>query len=891
MSMEVFVFNYRGKLIELLKKREWHKKIGKTYPYVQTLLGHSLITYDVIKKLLDLLRRKNIFSDEEEKILMVSSIVHDVGKEKSKWQNAVRKNEKPPKHFDEALTQNIANQLADIFDIKDKNTIIDAVKFHMSATRTNGNIISSIVSGHKTNKWKDISNIVYSIDYLASCGTVLKAYSLLSNPSKFGLAKYFYFTYHQINIRGISSTFLHNACQQAYEGKGWTPILYFPEGTVYVSLVRSNIPTIEEIKNKLQNIFEDGSYFGKEIAFLLVGNPTKAIFPKPELFDYKNISSYLEQAYEKVSVETFKKKPIENKGGINGRREIIKNYLGKEPDDKEIEIYTESFSISYPEMCVFAYSKAIYKYFIEKDKNLRDIFEKEYENIFGKGSFNKFTSCSTQLNPAKQFKQVILPFWNIDENNKKIENLTDKQRRKKLTHNLSAVFVKTFVNSNIKPLSNQFSSNIVNDLIYPQININIEEELESYTGSKERIIKGPTKNKGNIKGITCPICNSRFIEGIKANDNIIKVSGGFNNRIKFGVDLQNKSVWICDSCKYELYLGQILTKHNGPLDKTIYLFPQFNLSQQLGKEFIDKVFDIKQKAESLMSGLTENPELRMDLFRTYNIAQNVLQYFDDIETKNLEDLIITQQKQKEEEIDKSLKDELIKYFEEENIPIKGKEKDYNRALEIINQEWNYSYKDWGDFWSDLKNNRIELAKDIVKNAYKIRETYKIIAQTPNMVMIPLINSIKWGSEADINGSFRELFISSILALKLNCSVAITDNINKVDITQRRGLVYVSENHLIRQIIGDEWIREYDYINPKGRLIYSAEKWLKAIASAIVLTLKTAYSDRTCLFEILTAKTSGHLLRRIEMQDKDKNTNNAGYIKTYNLIENIKEVRI
>lgn len=908
---------YRENLISFLRGRNWHQKIGKTSPYAQTLLEHSLLTYDVVEKLLDLLKEKRIFSDEEEKILLISSVIHDVGKEKSEWQNAVRESKTPPKHIDDVLTQEMVDQLTDIFNIKDKNTIIDAVKFHMSAVKTNGNIISSIISEHKTNKWKDISDVVDSIDNLVSCGTILEAFSLLTDTARFGLSKYFYSTYHQINIRGVSSTFLHNACQQTYEGKGWTPILYFPEGTVYIGLEQSGKSTHSEISNKLQALIKDNiksDVKNQVVPRIIMDN--KAI-PMPELFDNNEYGIYLEKVRGRKNPSDFQKflknPTLENKKILESyscsliwheKEDIFsKNRLKNENENRikelenattvnDLKKYSQDIIDCQDEVAMFKFFKAS----IDKEIWGIDIQEKVkpiYNRIFGNGSFEKLMSMSNNDYPH-EFAYSIRPFWNL-----KISDIADKVDykeesdfnakdldKKKRRQILEKLLLWIWNNIDIEPkprreISEKMAQDFLDDIIYPlKEETNFVKELEYYGKSKPDM-----KKETGIH--LCPVCNKSFDRGKKTTSDIVDNPETFTNRaISHG---KPGKIIVCESCRGEIYLRRILTRHKGSLDKTIYLFPQFNLSQQLGKEFIDKVFDIKQRAESLMSGLTENPELKMDLSRTYNIAQNVLQYFEDIETKKLEDLIITQQK--EEKIDKVLESEVIKYFEEENIPIKGKEKDYSKSLEIVNQEFNCNYKEWDKFWEDLKNNKIDLARDIVKNTYKIRETYKIIAQTPNMVTISLINPIRWGSETDVNGAFRELFISIILALKLDCSVAITDNIHNIDIAQRRGLVYIPKNHLTRKIIGDEWIRDYDYVNLKGRYIFSAEKWLKAITSAIILSPKTAYSDRTNLFEILTVKTAGHLLRRIEMKDKDKNTNNAGYIETYNLIENIKEVTL
>ena len=193
---------------------------------------------------------------------------------------------------------------------------------------------------------------------------------------------------------------------------------------------------------------------------------------------------------------------------------------------------------------------------------------------------------------------------------------------------------------------------------------------------------------------------------------------------------------------------------------------------------------------------------------------------------------------------------------------------------------------------DAKRNKIEseIAKDIVRKIYKLIPKYRIIAQTPNFVIIPLNQSLRWSDDSDINGSIREVFVSIIFALKLNCSIAITDNILKIDIEQRTGSVFVPENSLLRQLVGNSWLRNYDFNNEKGINIKSDVKWLKAFASALCLSYRTAYSERTNLYEILKSKTKGHLLRRIEMKDKKDKKSNIYNSYIYDYVENIWEVK-
>jgi len=703
----------REELIKFMRNKNWHKKIAKTKPYTQSLFEHSLVVYDIINSIIKLLNyTTEKFSDKEKNILRISAILHDIGKEKADWQEAVKKGQKPPSHIDEDLAKTAISDLKKHIKIEDEQTILRCIGLHHKAAQSAGNIIKSIMSETESSNWKELQDFVDSVDNLASCGTLLGAIELLESKRNFRIEKLFKHTYHKIYLRGVSSIFLHKACQEAYKANGWEPILYFPEGTLYLAFEEIKEATKDEIKERLINQFENGNYFGEKITHLLVGDPTKAIFPKPELFDSKNISICLSEAYNLVNRKAFSKKSLEDKNGQNGRRTIIHNFLGKEqePTEEEISKYTAIFSESYPEMCIFAYSKAIYKYFISSNNNLVNNFKNEYKSKFGDDAFDTYISCSTQLNPAKQFIQVIEPFWNLEINNVKIENMHWKKRKSHLVKILTEIFNVVFKDNKLKPLSEKISDNIIEDLIYPNFTKISNQDILCYSTSKNRIFLGPKKAKAKTIGFICPICNQKTDDGIKSNENIISSSNSFTNRANFGQST-SKSIWICDSCKYEKYLLQILTGFNGVFTRAFFLYLQYNLSNQIGVEFLDAIDDLRQKTENLMSELSENPELTPDFSRTTNIAVNVMDNIDNIESKTIEDFIVTDKQIND--FEKKTIDTLIKYNTE--LPLR---KDEDRALSIINEKLKKEYKKFKDFITDIKKDE------------QVKKTFSIIKKNP-----------------------------------------------------------------------------------------------------------------------------------------------------------------
>ena len=71
--------------------RGWKRKVAKRRQFEQSLFEHSLVELDAALQLLPILRQPHHFdlSSEEEQVLIVSLVAHDVGKERPEWQDYI----------------------------------------------------------------------------------------------------------------------------------------------------------------------------------------------------------------------------------------------------------------------------------------------------------------------------------------------------------------------------------------------------------------------------------------------------------------------------------------------------------------------------------------------------------------------------------------------------------------------------------------------------------------------------------------------------------------------------------------------------------------------------------------------------------------------------------
>jgi hypothetical protein len=197
----------------------------------------------------------------------------------------------------------------------------------------------------------------------------------------------------------------------------------------------------------------------------------------------------------------------------------------------------------------------------------------------------------------------------------------------------------------------------------------------------------------------------------------------------------------------------------------------------------------------------------------------------------------------------------------------------------LNGEWETAYEDWealmDGVWAGEVHN--ETVDEIRVTVYKLNPLFRIICRTPHMILVPLSRSFRVGNkESDANAALREMFVTILLGLTLDCSVAVLDKGEPITFEGGEGIARVPAVPAIRDLVGSEWVD-----------LSEAKKWLRAIGAAALLANDTNYPERSNLYAILSANGPGHILRRIEQQVQKKNRQ-ADY-RHIQLIEILREV--
>lgn len=860
--------------LEWMKSRGWHKLLAKRAEREQSLLEHSLLELDALLSLLPILASEKHYNltQEEQEILCISVLIHDVGKETTEWQAYISGTGKKVGHIDLDLALSIVPEVCSAlnFKIDEKKlheVIAHCAEFHHNKPGRSDGEIFEVILNNSTDRFLCLANIVKGIDHFCSAPTAADAARTLMNDHS--LSNHITVTYHSANFRGVSTALLHSACRGTFQNQGWTPILYFEDSTVYASPAEKtlNIPSKIDIEQSL--LAQINQLLHKDVAALMIGSPTGKILPKSELVSFSEARTYLEQASRKISNKSFEAKNNEK------RRTTIEKYWKlkdkeERPTDEDVDLTSAFISTAQPEMIVFKVFKELANLALEtcSRTDVLNLAENLYEERFGKGSWQRLQSTST-LMPAQDMHNLIDPFWDLSGSSfnspevTSIKQLPELTRMSILIQYLDEIIqrlVETFkISSPRNKLAAKITSSVLADLQLPSDSskwrTHAELQKEHYSISK--------KNAGKFfnKAIYfCPLCNQSCSDksAKKASADFVDKPESHTNRATSLGSFQ--AITICHSCFHERLLVQIICGQRP--EEVIYLSPQLNLGPRHGEYIVKRVKEWVAAAQLQLNG-------DGDPSRSFHLS------FLQTPAK------ITHGK------DPALMDdqELLSLFMNRISPEKTKEK-LTKAVKLLKEEFDddiselnsrsgYEFKSWEEAGEATIQNSVESQElaNIRKEVNRSSGLY-IICETPNFVMIPLAKEISAKDEAVSSKGLRKLFVALTLGLAFQARIAIRKNGEPFRTESRTGLVYVEPLPAIRSLIGSEWIS-----------VATANKWLHAIGAASLLTRDTNFPERNALYTILAANPAEWLVRRIE-QISDNGIKRKVTLGQINLIEQL-----
>lgn len=925
------------KAIKWMADRGWKQKWGKRDAFTQSLLQHTDIQLNALCTLLPILAEKAHYnlSLAEQQAMIVGTIAHDVGKETKEWQEYIEQqhgNFVP--HVIPSLTDEVVPELVNWFGF-DESIAADATNFvnlHMAGTQTKTAIVGAILKS--SNRWRVLGRVVEAIDKFCSIAGLLATHDYLVDKKDGGvISDHIRLGYHLVALRGVSTTLLHRAARDAYQEAGWQPLLYFSNGTIYMVDVRKQIeePAAKAIIAKMGQVIDEvlpADFFPK----MVVGSPIGTLIPKPEFFDYREFNRYLREASQRVKRGSFSRKPAAVRLSVMSKSGGYWQLSQRPESEQNLEVDSERVDRAQPLMLIFKffrdamkpelvgkvrgfaepiklaqlaqkrdemielggdideaqtqYNKTVNK--LEKEgvtifaTNLRVI----YDEVFGEGALARLQATST-LMPAREMAAVIDPFWTLPGSviglpHKSIEIAPDDEVQKALIAKLNEIAQRAYsiLPEQQRPRrvsSTEIAASFTGDLIRPVEIFDprqmAENQLAAYAIGK------PEAMRDRPAARLCPICNCAFNQGSSATaDFVVKPDSHTNRAVSHGY---TGKIVICNACKYERFLQQLLLGDKPA--RVLVLTPHMHLGDWSGKQFQNQAIHFYEEADKLMTNSTKNPNQNVTLTLT-NVIYRRLSAADDesrLLTRVIKEglsgdtlanlLTYTLSPDKQSSYLCTFAKELRELYEFEE----GEE-----DIADLSELWGRQFKNWEEFVQAAFVGEIhdELVDEIRAKNYNLQTQFKVVCQTPNFILVPLsegrVGNFGLGKESDTNAALRELFILLLIGLALDCSVAAIDAGEPVIFEGGEGVARTSNVPAIRDLVGSEWVG-----------LTAAPIWLEKIGAASLLANDTAYPARSNLYQILTALTPGHILRRIEM----KSEYGANYNHTQLILKALQEV--
>jgi hypothetical protein len=884
---------FRTKAVEFMLNRGWKKQTAKRRNFEQSLFDHTLIEIDALITLLPLLQHtfSPPLTESEKQVLLTSVLAHDAGKELPEWQEYVMGRREFLSDVNRELAEEVVSELASQFGSNNVEEMLSSVVLHMRYERTPAKVANRLLFGQHTNpRWKTLADIVDAVDNLCSAKGLFAGLQCVTE--KTCISNHLRTSYHLVQMRGVSTTLLHRAAVYTFIECGWSPLLHYSNGTIYVasSATQPLEPGVDEIQDQMAEGIEKA--MPREMAKLIVGSPLQSMMPKVDLFDHQDLKECLKIAARCINRTTFRNKPE------SARRKTVADYLKRKDDDSPIDenklaLETDRIGTAQPEMCIFKFFKTAlagnllgkqvtpeaeetYADFAEgggKRKlpkvNPQSVARAEYDNVFGEGAYADLQSTST-LMPARDMALTVDRFWSLDGSRfgldvSKIEYLDDTKRVEILIDALVDIADKVYTaipaeNRPTRATPEDIARCFMPDLTHPSPKLDLDEliaqQIQAY---------GETKaNARKEKGLhLCPICNGAFDGGTKAKADFVGNPEGHTNRgVSHGGAGQ---IVICETCKYERFLQQLLL--GSQVTDILVLFPRMNIGHSSGEVFRQKAIQIWDKASIRMTEANPKPDLHLSLGLTYNLARKLRDY--DVYQLTPDEIveIVTYEsstdtkKRNRRDLEKELK---ATYGTDE------------LHLDEINDLWNTDFVTVEEALQALIDGKVQddEARDIRKKAFRLNSQFHIACQTPHMILVPLTNPVSIGNESDTNAGLRELYLTLILGLSLDCSVAVVKAGEVITFEGGEGVARVPPTPALRELVGAEWVS-----------VEAAKRWLDAIGAVALLANATAFPERSNLYQILKSPTLGHVLRRIEQ----KSENGQAYIYHFHLLEQMKEV--
>lgn len=544
-------------LVEIGLERKWHlieAKWGKSGS--SSLLTHSLTVAGVTESLMDMV---GDFSESDKRIGIVASFFHDMLKEGSSSHEAV---EKEGRLLDKIFTKDVKREIEEILkgaDLED-NEIEQVLSILPHGALQGVEHLTILLKDEERVDNPRVRRLVHEISDALASKKKIDAFSRIGNLEEsltdFGLK----LRYHRVSvIRGVVTSLLHKTIHEIYENAGFKPILFYPEGTVYVGKVNCGEPDFSSFREKyLNNLsrFLDGATEIRPLGEQAIGrvNATAVDIPEFAYLNDKTLNEFWNAARNQNAI----KNP--NVGGYD-KLEL------PEQNELEEEVFEDWLKERVGLYYLFLYLKAVVEHATdnwndeEALKSLNDILDSELGQPTDE--FLKAVKNLSNTKPKKEKVEKGSLFRSIFSHDLSREETLDVATEfcKRITTELRA-----FTDQHYGLKSLNIADQIINEISYPRVGSVkeiVDEVWEDYNRGKER------------GSPLCVLCGRKASGDAVAS--LLGKAQTFTNFLRGGsrIAVGNK-LRVCELCDMEMGLRTLYTR-NAEFEE-YYLVPQINLS-------------------------------------------------------------------------------------------------------------------------------------------------------------------------------------------------------------------------------------------------------------------------------------------------------------------------
>ncbi|MHA1137772.1 MAG: hypothetical protein ACTSSE_14925 [Candidatus Thorarchaeota archaeon] len=296
----------REALVKTTIREGWQYKYAKFGKNTQSLFVHSLNAYSLARilgpQLFDL-------TEEESLVASVAAFFHDYQKAEDRWQEAAVRfmgGERPPnKAF--AHDSGSSEKLAVLVELLERVDSEIGTDFKSEAerilriivyTHDAANSAAALKRKQEVGALDPLTKVIRLSDSIASIKRAEDIVKKIKDPD-IPTGKKIIFDYHAVSvIRGVTSSLLNEAVINLLKECGYTPLLHFSSGTIYMNI--GEVIPIENPKVRLKELvlkqfeeFQDSDVYERGKVRAVIGPVTQTKWPAIHLVREKDIDSII----------------------------------------------------------------------------------------------------------------------------------------------------------------------------------------------------------------------------------------------------------------------------------------------------------------------------------------------------------------------------------------------------------------------------------------------------------------------------------------------------------------------------------------------------------------------------------------------------------------------